>query len=323
MAFRHLSAKEIDVVLEIISSHGDCVSKLCAELDAGDEELSVPVLRGLGNIFSADGVPPHFLDAALSSQTLVPTLMSFLGASLASPSGTTTFATPRCHRSLTKESIWLVGNMLSGTAAQKDMVEARGLVAALCALLPNTPFDLQKGIAIALFNAVADGHPSRSAAVFGSQGAIATFVALMTKPDEECVWYALRCVELACSCGYASAVEAEGGMGVLEAMQYREMSRGDIWQTALKLLNGYFCEDDDEELGDGNMFGQSENGDPADAVQNPFGSGFSMDNGSVGGGRGLERDSLLPGGGAGRGRSMVIPAWMQQQQQQQQPMGAE
>ena len=302
----HLSAKEVDVVLDMLSLNGDCIGKLCAQLDASDEELSVPVLRSLGNIFASEGVPPQHLDVALASPSLVPALLCFMGASNGS------FSIPTCHRSLTKESIWIVGNILSGTEVQKDLAQARGLIAALCALLPNTPFDLQKGATIALFNAVADIHPRRTSSVFSSHSVIATIVSLLTKPDEECVWYALRCVEIACICGYATSIEAEGGMGVLESMQYRETPNTDFWQIALKVLNEHFYNDEDEE----GMYGDQVFPDN----ENPFAAGFSMgthqQNADVEvSGRGLMQDSANSSSASfGRGRGMVIPAWMQQQQ---------
>ena len=70
-----------------------------------DEELAWPVLRSLGNIFSAGGVPPSHLTAAMSSPALISSLLYFLSGDTRSGTSEVHNGGSGCHRSLTKEAM--------------------------------------------------------------------------------------------------------------------------------------------------------------------------------------------------------------------------
>jgi hypothetical protein len=290
----HMTAKEVDAVHNILTqTGGSIVPLLCTKLMPNDEELAWPVLRSLGNIFSAGGVPPSHLTAAMSSPALISSLLYFLSGDTRSGTSEVHNGGSGCHRSLTKEAMWLVGNIMTGTQEQQTVADQQGLIAAVCTLIPNAPFDLRKEAAFALFNTIAHGQSERTNRVLNSFGVLETFVRMLKVPDQESVEVALRCVEVAAACGNVSALESVGCMDALENVIYHGTS--DVLKsTASRLWDTYF-EDGEEEMYDD---GGAKNGDGGD------GSGM-MSFGGAG---------LLGGGGGnmvgmGRGRGAVLPAW--------------
>ena len=300
----HLTAKEMEAVHEILrKTNGSVVTLLCSKIVATDEEIAWPVLRCLGNIFSADGIPTECLDAALASPQLLSALRIFLACESPSPADNSEspyvvgpkaplLGRPSCHRSLTKEAMWLVGNIMTGTPQQQKVADDQGLVRAVVDLFPQAPFDLRKEAAVALFNTIAHGRSTRTLMVFASPGMYETLVRMLEVPDQESVAVALRCIEIGCSVGLKMGFEEHGGMDALESIIYRGHS-DELRATSSRLWDTYFEGEEEEEIpqshhGGGGMFGSMNMAAPPN--QNPA-------------------QSELPGAGRGRGRGMVLPAW--------------
>jgi len=114
-------------------------------------------------------------------------------------------------------------------------------------------------------------------------------------PDEESVHVALNCVEIACRCGYVSALESAGCMDALESVIYHGTSDA-LRGTASRLWDTYFEGEEEEE-----------------EVMNDFNpSGIDFGNGGGGGFGTVNNANNVNNGGVNRGGA-VIPAWAMNQ----------
>ena len=249
-----------------------------------------------GNIFSAHGVNPSHLTVAMSSTTFIPSLLYFLqGGTPQSP----------CHRSLTKEAMWVVANIMTGTEEQQTYAENQGLINAVCELIPNASFDVRKEAATALFNTIAHGASDRTSRVLNANGVLETFVRMLTVPDQESVSVSLKLIEIACSCGKVNVLESVGCMDALENVIYQSESN-ELKTAASRLWDNYFDLPEEDEA-DGNDGG---------AMNINFGS---MGAGAGGGGMFGSNNTDMLGSGfdnvnnsGSRGRGRMLPAWAQQ-----------
>ncbi|KAG4932118.1 Importin subunit alpha-1 [Glycine soja] len=157
-----------------------------------------------------------------------------------------------------------VGNIVTGDDMQTQTVIEAGLVAPLVNLLQNAEFDIKKEAAWAISNATSGGiHEQIKYLV--SQGCIKPLCDLLVCPDPRIVTVCLEGLENILKVGeaekslgntgdvneYAQMIDDAEGLEKIENLQSHD--NNEIYEKAVKILETYWLEEEDETLpsGDG------------------------------------------------------------------------
>ncbi|RDX59020.1 Importin subunit alpha-2, partial [Mucuna pruriens] len=157
-----------------------------------------------------------------------------------------------------------VGNIVTGDDMQTQAVIEAGLIAPLVNLLQNAEFDIKKEAAWAISNATSGGTHEQIKYLVG-QGTIKPLCDLLVCPDPRIVTVCLEGLENILKVGeavkslgnsgdvnlYAQMIDDAEGLEKIENLQSHD--NNEIYEKAVKILETYWLEDEDETLpsGDG------------------------------------------------------------------------
>ena len=164
---------------------------------------------------------------------------------------------PANKKSIRKETCWAISNINGGTKAQIQAVFECGLIPPLIETLATGDFDVKKEAAWAISNATCAAVPEHLR-FLASQGAIKPLCDLLGVQDSRIISVALEALDNLLKVGqadstasgtdeneYATLVEEAEGLDKLEDLQSH--ANDDIYQRAVKILEAYFGEDDEDD----------------------------------------------------------------------------
>ncbi|GMH02587.1 hypothetical protein Nepgr_004426 [Nepenthes gracilis] len=201
----------------------------------------IPALRTVGNIVTGDDVQTQWI---IDHQAL-PHLLSLL--------------THNHKKSIKKEACWTISNITAGTKEQIQAVIDASIIAPLVHLLQNAEFDIKKEAAWAISNATSGGSHEQIKFLV-SQGCIKPLCDLLACPDPRIVTVCMEGLENVLKVGeaeknlgttgdanvYAQMIEEADGLDKIENLQSHD--NNEIYEKAVKLLETYWVEEDDEAL---------------------------------------------------------------------------
>ncbi|KAG4990452.1 hypothetical protein JHK87_023909 [Glycine soja] len=206
----------------------------------------IPALRTVGNIVTGDDMQTQ----TIINHGALPCLLSLL--------------THNHKKSIKKEACWTISNITAGNRDQIQAVVEAGLIAPLVNLLQNAEFDIKKEAAWAISNATSGGTHEQIKYLV-SQGCIKPLCDLLVCPDPRIVTVCLEGLENILKVGeaeksmgnsgdvnlYAQMIDEAEGLEKIENLQSHD--NNEIYEKAVKILETYWLEDDDETLptGDG------------------------------------------------------------------------
>ncbi|KAJ6323350.1 hypothetical protein OIU76_010795 [Salix suchowensis] len=241
----------------------------------------VPALRTVGNIVTGDDIQTQ----CIINTGALPCLLSLL--------------THNHKKSIKKEACWTISNITAGNKEQIQAVIEAGLIGPLINLLQNAEFDIKKEAAWAVSNATSGGTHEQIKFLV-SQGCIKPLCDLLVCPDPRIVTVSLEGLENILKIGeaeknlgnsgdanfYAQMIDDAKGLEKIENLQSHD--NNEIYEKAVKILETYWLEEDDETLPSG------------DGAQ----QGFQFGGNDV---QGLPQESVVWNGEAvGRGDKYVV-----------------
>lgn len=200
----------------------------------------IPALRTVGNIVTGDDMQTQVI---ISHQAL-PCLCNLL--------------TQTYKKSIKKEACWTISNITAGNVDQIQAVIQAGIIQPLVHLLQNAEFEIKKEAAWAISNATSGGAPEQIKFLV-SQGCIKPFCDLLNCPDPRIVTVCLEGLENILKVGeaekntgngenvnlYAQLVDDAEGLEKIENLQSHDNT--EIYEKAVKILETYWVEEDDDE----------------------------------------------------------------------------
>ncbi|KAJ7980328.1 Importin subunit alpha [Quillaja saponaria] len=241
-ALSYLSDGTNDKIQAVIEA-GVCV-RLVNLLMHPSPAVLIPALRTVGNIVTGDDQQTQCIinHGALSY------LLNLL--------------THNHKKSIKKEACWTISNITAGNREQIQAVIEAGLVTPLVNLLQNAEFDIKKEAAWAISNATSGGTHDQIKYLV-SQGCIKPLCDLLICPDPRIVTVCLEGLENILKVGeaeknlgnsgevnvYAQLIDAAEGLEKIENLQSHD--NNEIYEKAVKILETYWLEDDDETLAPG------------------------------------------------------------------------
>ncbi|KAK3036752.1 hypothetical protein RJ639_029717 [Escallonia herrerae] len=217
----------------------------------------IPALRTVGNIVTGDDMQTQFV---INHQAL-PCLHNLL--------------TNNYKKSIKKEACWTISNITAGNKDQIQAVIEAGLISPLVVLLQNAEFDIKKEAAWAISNATSGGTHDQIKYLV-SQGCIKPLCDLLVCPDPRIVTVCLEGLENILKVGeaeknlgntgevnlYAQMIDDAEGLEKIENLQSHD--NNEIYEKAVKILETYWVEEDDETM------------PPGDASQQGFAFGGNV-----------------------------------------------
>ncbi|CAH8306438.1 unnamed protein product [Eruca vesicaria subsp. sativa] len=206
-----------------------------------------PALRTIGNIVTGNDLQTQ---TVLDHQVL-PSLFNII--------------TNSYTKSIKKEACWTISNITAGSFSQIQAVIEAGIIQALVWVLQNsTEFEVKREAAWGISNAICGGTHDQIKFIV-SQGCIKPICDLLTCPDPRIVMVCLEALENILKVGeavkssgltadvnlYATMIEEAEGLEKIENLQSHD--NDDIYQKAMKILENYWTEDDDEEEGNNDV----------------------------------------------------------------------
>ncbi|CAL5184324.1 unnamed protein product [Lathyrus oleraceus] len=247
-ALSYLSDGTNDKIQAVIEA-GVC-GRLVQLLLHPSPSVLIPALRTVGNIVTGDDMQTQ----AIINHGALPCLLSLL--------------THNHKKSIKKEACWTISNITAGNKEQIQAVIEAGLIAPLVNLLQNAEFDIKKEAAWALSNGTSGGTHDQIKYLV-SQGCIKPLCDLLVCPDPRIVTVCLEGLENILKVGeaeksfgntgdvnaYAQAIDDAEGLEKIENLQSHD--NNEIYEKAVKILETYWLEDEDETLppGDGSQSG--------------------------------------------------------------------
>ncbi|CAK8531624.1 unnamed protein product [Lathyrus sativus] len=247
-ALSYLSDGTNDKIQAVIEA-GVC-GRLVQLLLHPSPSVLIPALRTVGNIVTGDDLQTQ----AIINHGALPCLLSLL--------------THNHKKSIKKEACWTISNITAGNKEQIQAVIEAGLIAPLVNLLQNAEFDIKKEAAWALSNGTSGGTHDQIKYLV-SQGCIKPLCDLLVCPDPRIVTVCLEGLENILKVGeaeksfgntgdinaYAQAIDDAEGLEKIENLQSHD--NNEIYEKAVKILETYWLEDEDETLppGDGSQAG--------------------------------------------------------------------
>ncbi|KAF5452290.1 hypothetical protein F2P56_027304 [Juglans regia] len=247
-ALSYLSDGTNDKIQDVIEA-GVC-ARLIQFLLHPSPSVLIPALRTVGNIVTGDDIQTQFI----ITHGALPCLLSLL--------------THNHKKSIKKEACWTISNITAGNREQIQAVVDASLISPLVTLLQNAEFDIKKEAAWAISNATSGGTHDQIKYLV-SQGCIKPLCDLLVCPDARIVTVCLEGLENILRVGeadkslgntgevnlYAQMIDDAEGLEKIENLQSHD--NNEIYEKAVKLLETYWLEDEDEALpsGDGSQPG--------------------------------------------------------------------
>ncbi|KAH6808510.1 importin alpha isoform 1 [Perilla frutescens var. frutescens] len=201
----------------------------------------IPALRTVGNIVTGDDVQTQ----VIIENRALPCLLNLL--------------TQNYKKSIKKEACWTISNITAGNRDQIQAVIEAGLVAPLVALLQNAEFEIKKEAAWAISNATSGGTHEQIKFLV-REGCIKPLCDLLVCPDPRIITVCLEGLENILKVGeaeknqgnsgdvniFAQMVDDAEGLEKIENLQSHD--NNEIYEKAVKILETYWLEEDDEQL---------------------------------------------------------------------------
>ncbi|OVA02574.1 Armadillo [Macleaya cordata] len=209
----------------------------------------IPALRTVGNIVTGDDVQTQII---INHQAL-PCLLNLL--------------TNNHKKSIKKEACWTISNITAGNKDQIQAVIAADIIGPLIHLLQTAEFDIKKEAAWAISNATSGGTHEQIKYLV-AQGCIKPLCDLLVCPDPRIVTVCLEGLENILKVGeaeknlgnsgdvnlYAQLIDDAEGLEKIENLQSHDNT--EIYEKAVKILETYWLEEDDEALPPGDAAAQ-------------------------------------------------------------------
>ncbi|KAL3517394.1 hypothetical protein ACH5RR_019983 [Cinchona calisaya] len=204
----------------------------------------IPALRTVGNIVTGDDMQTQVI---IDNQAL-PCLLNLL--------------TQNYKKSIKKEACWTISNITAGNREQIQAVIQAAIIAPLVQLLQNAEFEIKKEAAWAISNATSGGTHEQIKFLV-SQGCVKPLCDLLVCPDPRIVTVCLEGLENILKVGeaeknlgntgevnvFAQMIDDAEGLEKIENLQSHD--NNEIYEKAVKILETYWLEDDDEQLPSG------------------------------------------------------------------------
>ncbi|GMP76423.1 hypothetical protein CsSME_00033104 [Camellia sinensis var. sinensis] len=243
-ALSYLSDGTNDKIQAVIEA-GVC-QRLVELLLHPSPSVLIPALRTVGNIVTGDDVQTQ----SIIEHGALPCLLNLL--------------THNHKKSIKKEACWTISNITAGNKEQIQAVIEAGLIAPLVNLLQTAEFDIKKEAAWAISNATSGGTHEQIKYLVG-QGCIKPLCDLLVCPDPRIITVCLEGLENILKVGeveknlgnsgdvnyYAQLIDDAEGLEKIENLQSHD--NNEIYEKAVKILETYWLEEEDETLpsGDG------------------------------------------------------------------------
>lgn len=200
----------------------------------------IPALRTVGNIVTGDDLQTQCI---INHQAL-PCLLNLL--------------TNNHKKSIKKEACWTISNITAGNKDQIQSVIDAGIFAPLIQLLHLAEFEIKKEAAWAISNATSGGT-NEQINFLVNEGCIKPLCDLLICPDPRIVTVCLEGLENILKVGeaeknlsgtgvnvYAQLIDDAEGLEKIENLQSHD--NNEIYEKAVKILETYWLEEDDEPL---------------------------------------------------------------------------
>ncbi|KAG8389539.1 hypothetical protein BUALT_Bualt02G0239800 [Buddleja alternifolia] len=210
----------------------------------------IPALRTVGNIVTGDDLQTQVIIEHRS----LPCLLNLL--------------TQNYKKSIKKEACWTISNITAGNRNQIQAVIEAGIISPLVLLLQSAEFEIKKEAAWAISNATSGGTNDQIK-VLVSEGCIKALCDLLVCYDTRILIVCLEGLENILKVGEAEKNQGNtGGVNVFvqmiddaEGIEKIENLQGhdnnEIYEKAVKILETYWLEEDDEQLATGDADPQS------------------------------------------------------------------
>ncbi|KAF3490431.1 hypothetical protein F2Q69_00056762 [Brassica cretica] len=257
-ALSYLSDGTNDKIQSVIEA--GVVPRLVELLLHPSPSVLIPALRSIGNIVTGDDTQTQ---CVISHGALL-SLLSLL--------------THNHKKSIKKEACWTISNITAGNRDQIQAVCEAGVICPLVNLLQNAEFDIKKEAAWAVSNATSGGSPDQIKYMV-EQGVVKPLCDLLICPDPRIITVCLEGLENILKVGeaekvtgntgdvnfYAQLIDDAEGLEKIENLQSHDNS--EIYEKAVKILETYWLEEEDETLphGDGSAQGFQFGGNDAAA----------------------------------------------------------
>ncbi|KAF8047643.1 hypothetical protein N665_2903s0004 [Sinapis alba] len=239
-ALSYLSDSSNDKIQAVIDA--GVIPRLIDLLDHSAPAVLIPALRTIGNIVTGDDTQTQ---TVLNHQVL-PRLLHLL--------------TNPYKKSIKKEACWTISNITAGSSIQIQGVIEAGIIQSLVGVLHNAEFEVKKEAAWGISNATSGGTHDQIKFLV-NQGCIKPLCDLLTCPDPRILTVCLEALENILVVGeavkslghagednpYATMIDEAEGLEKIENLQSHD--NNDIYQKAVKILETFWTEDDDEEGG--------------------------------------------------------------------------
>ncbi|KAH6762502.1 importin alpha isoform 1 [Perilla frutescens var. hirtella] len=236
-ALSYLSDGSNDKIQAVIDS-GVC-RRLVELLHHPSPSVLIPALRTVGNIVTGDDIQTQFI----ITNGALPSLLNLLSGAY--------------KKSIKKEACWTISNITAGNRDQIQAIIEAGIIGPLIQLLQNAEFDVKKEAAWALSNATSGGTHEQIQYLV-SQQCIKPLCDLLVCPDPRIVTVCLEGLENILKVGeadknlgrtadvnlYAQMIDEAEGLEKIENLQSHD--NNEIYEKAVKILETYWLEDDDE-----------------------------------------------------------------------------
>ncbi|CAA0843298.1 Importin subunit alpha-1 [Striga hermonthica] len=201
----------------------------------------IPALRTVGNIVTGDDLQTQVI---INHQAL-PRLLNLL--------------IQNHKKSIKKEACWTISNITAGNKEQIQAVIEAGLISPLVHLLQNAEFEIKKEAAWAISNATSGGTHDQIK-VLVHEGCIKPLCDLLVCPDPRIITVSLEGLENILKVGeaeknqgntgdvniFAQMIDDAEGLEKIENLQSHD--NNEIYEKAVKILETYWLEEDDEQL---------------------------------------------------------------------------
>ncbi|KAE8712358.1 Importin subunit alpha-1b [Hibiscus syriacus] len=208
----------------------------------------IPALRTVGNIVTGD-------DYRLRHSLRFCFILKFC------------LLTHNHKKSIKKEACWTISNITAGNKEQIQAVINAGIIVPLVSLLQNAEFDIKKEAAWAISNATSGGTHDQIKYLV-SQGCIQPLCDLLAFPDPRIITVCLEGLENILKVGEAEKAASGGeinncaqwiedaeGLEKIENLQSHD--NNEIYEKAVKILETYWLEEDEETLPSGDATQQN------------------------------------------------------------------
>ncbi|CAI9104903.1 OLC1v1003693C1 [Oldenlandia corymbosa var. corymbosa] len=204
----------------------------------------IPALRTVGNIVTGDDMQTQVIIDHLALKYLRNLLVQ------------------NHKKSIKKEACWTISNITAGNKEQIQAVIEAGIIAPLVELLLNAEFEIKKEAAWAVSNATSGGTHDQIKFLV-SQNCIKPLCDLLVCPDPRIVTVCLEGLENILKVGeaeknlgntgdvnaFAQFIDEAEGLEKIENLQSHD--NNEIYEKAVKILETYWLEEDDEQLPSG------------------------------------------------------------------------